>query len=204
MTNAVGENIVCQQLTILNLILVVLEAEALYAARYKKNRTPTPKTQQLNNAAWGIKDFTQTEIGEEFARNYSPVSNYSDISSSVSSSIRPRSASTPIPKPIQLNKSVNKRAATALGFNPHVNNVIKSPTRRRPKTSVSVKSKDSMDREKNPKHRKSKSDSRQHFYLPPGARNYMRIASLKITETGAKDLVNSKPVNKVSSALYFI
>jgi len=35
------------------------------------------------------------------------------------------------------------------------------------------------------------------YRLKPGQRNYMQITSMKINETGAKDLMNSKPVNKV-------
>ena len=35
------------------------------------------------------------------------------------------------------------------------------------------------------------------FRLPTGATNFLRTSSMKITETGAKDLLNSQPINKV-------
>jgi len=35
------------------------------------------------------------------------------------------------------------------------------------------------------------------YRMKPGLRNYMQISSMKITESGAKDLMNSQPVNKV-------
>lgn len=35
------------------------------------------------------------------------------------------------------------------------------------------------------------------YKMKTGLRNYMQITSMKITESGAKDLMNSQPMNKV-------
>ena len=42
------------------------------------------------------------------------------------------------------------------------------------------------------------------YRMKPGLRNYMQISSMKITESGAKDLMNSQPVNKVRGGLHII
>lgn len=222
------------------------EAQSLFERRHKKWRTPSPYTQSLQNNAWGIKNFLQPEIAEEYARGYSRLSVRSEVSTVDEESIgaeepdisneRPPTE-TPNNTPlvayknkfgvynvttddadhtylplVTYNKNTldlrptstsNKpiRASTATATLRHSTPTPRLPAvKRRPKTTASVQ-KSTMNGNARPSRRSTASSRKTtpvpKFHFPPGVRNPMRTASLKITETGAKDLINSDSINKI-------
>lgn len=211
------------------------EAQKLYERRYKKWKSPTPRTSFLQNNAWGLTDFKQPQIGEQYCRSYSRLSSYSAASScsldleSVTEdkdqenlqrvTEEEQRGKTKTPLLARRNKfgiynvftdnlTVGNqigRAASALS-RPSGNYKLNQATdRRRPKTTMSdhdhVKCSKVSNRACEATQKKMKVPK---FPIPNGTRNYMRTASLKITETGAKDLINAEPINKVKIFLEII
>nr|XP_039260494.1 uncharacterized protein LOC120336797 isoform X1 [Styela clava] len=212
------------------------EAERLFEDRYKKWRTPTPSKQALFNVAWGIKDYSQPEIGEEFARGYSRASSYSRISSvelnlgdklDEPETNEPDSNKKAIPQPNLVayknlygvyNVSTEKHRpdSTPTDCKPSLGNTKTKKTKgfadenqisRRSTTPYNRRRRASrmnsrnLEEELSKYPRKYSSASGKVVHVPkfhfPGQRNHMRTASLKITETGAKDLINAGSINKL-------
>nr|XP_002130089.1 uncharacterized protein LOC100184747 isoform X2 [Ciona intestinalis] len=127
-------------------------------------------SQRIHNSGWGLTDYTQPEIAEEFVRHY-------DLRNCWSAASNTEDRLPELPTSPYLEKRGNLVPSSACS---------KYFQRCRKRTMSAPNEKTRRPVRKIPK-----------FRLPPNTFNPMRLSSLKITETGAKDLINAKNVNEI-------